>query len=64
MVQPKYMGGLGFRDIEIFNLALLAKQAWHILTRPESLCTQILKSVYFPSGDLLNATLGNNPSKT
>ena len=64
MVQPKYMGGLGFRDIEIFNLALLARQAWRLLINPNSLCAQILKAVYFPSGDLLRAQVGNNPSKT
>jgi hypothetical protein len=64
IVQPKYMGGLGFRDIEMFILALLARQAWRLLIRPQSICSQILKAVYFPSSELLNASIGNNPSKT
>ena len=64
ITQPKYMGGLGFRYLEIFNLALLAKQAWRMLIRPESLCFQVLKSVYFPCSDILNVSVGSNPSKT
>jgi hypothetical protein len=64
ITQPKYMGDLGFRYLEIFNLALLAKQAWRMLIRPESLCFQVLKSVYFPCSDICNVSIGSNPSKT
>ena len=63
MCSPKYAGGLGFRDIELFNLALLARQVWRLLQNPDSLSARILKAVYFPTSDLIEAPCGNHPSK-
>ena len=55
MCVPKNQGGMGFRDIHCFNLALLAKQAWRLLDNPDSLCASILRAKYYPDGDLMNA---------
>ena len=63
MIKPKFLGGLGFRDMEIFNLDLLARQAWRLLTEPSFLSARILKSVYFPKANFLDAELGSSPSR-
>ena len=63
MSRPRFMGGLGFRDLELFNLALLARQAWRVLQDPNTLSARILKSVYFPQSSILDASLGSHPSQ-
>ena len=49
--------------MEIFNLALLARQAWRLLTGELSLSARILKAVYFPEVSILEAELGSHPSQ-
>ncbi|XP_019189517.1 PREDICTED: uncharacterized protein LOC109183944 [Ipomoea nil] len=34
---PKKFGGMGFKDLRSFNVAMLGKQAWRLLTSPDSL---------------------------
>ena len=58
----KSKGGMGFRNMHDFNLALLSKQGWRLLCRPNTLVAQIYKARYFSRGSFLSLDLGNNPS--
>lgn len=62
MSLPKGQSGLGFRDTESFNEALLAKQFWRLLARPNSLVARIMKEKYYKNGDLMTAGVGEAPS--
>ena len=59
---PKINGGMGFRDFEKFNLAMLGKHGWRMLTQPNSLCARVLKGKYFPNTDFLQATIPRSSS--
>jgi ribonuclease HI len=62
MGRSKDVGGLGYRDLESFNMALLAKQGWRLIQNPDSLAATILKEKYYPNSTYMEASLGRNPS--
>jgi hypothetical protein len=64
LTQAKDEGGLGFRDLHSFNMAMLAKQGWPLIQNPSSLCARILKAKYFSNCNLLNAKMKDGCSYT
>lgn len=62
LTDSKFNGGMGFRNLRDFNIAMLGNQAWRLLTRPEKLLSRIFKARYYPSGSFLSAKLGSSPS--
>ena len=62
LCEPKHNGGMGFKKLKQFNLALLAKQGWRLQTNHNSLVYQVLKAKYFTRYDFIEASLRNNPS--
>ena len=61
---PKSQGGMGFKQLKQFNLALLAKQGWRLQVGSDSLMFWVFKAHYFPNCDFINAKVGCNPSFT
>ena len=59
---PKSAGGLGFREIEQFNDALLAKHTWRLLKNPESLLGQTLLNKYCRDDNILDVYAPNSAS--
>ncbi|CAL1410544.1 unnamed protein product [Linum trigynum] len=62
LICTKEQGGMGFRDLKGFNIALLARQLWHLHQRPESLVSRIMKAKYHKNVNILEARIGYRPS--
>jgi hypothetical protein len=55
LTMAKEKGGLGYKDLYTFNLAMSANQAWRLLTNPDSLCAHVMKARYFPDCSIFEA---------
>ena len=58
----KKEGGLGFRNLENFNRALLAKQSRRIIKQPDSLVARTLKDCYFKHSEFIDASYNSSDS--
>lgn len=59
---PKTERAVGFKYLEMFNKAVLVKQAWRLVAWPNSLCEQVLKGKYFHGTDFMSAMKRRNSS--
>ncbi|KAL5557835.1 hypothetical protein UlMin_034046 [Ulmus minor] len=55
-------GGMGFRDLRMFNKAILAKQAWRIHSHPTSLAARVLQGFYFHRSSFLQVKANSSSS--
>ncbi|KAH9686510.1 putative reverse transcriptase/RNA-dependent DNA polymerase [Citrus sinensis] len=60
LCKPKSVGGIGFKRIHDFNIAMLGKQCWKLMTHPHSLVARIFKARYYPRSSFTDATVGFN----
>lgn len=62
MCRSKKDGGIGFMDFDNFNQVLLVKQAWRLLSEPNSLICRIYKSRYYAKKNFMEAGSSYRPS--
>ncbi|KAL0295512.1 UNVERIFIED_CONTAM: hypothetical protein Sangu_2508300 [Sesamum angustifolium] len=60
----KLHGELGLHDLRAFNSAMLARQFWWLIVKPNSLVGKILRARNFSGSSILQAKLGSRPSFT
>lgn len=64
LTMKKEFGGLDFKHLHGFNLAMLGKQGWNFTTNHGAIVTQVFKAKYFLNYGFLDAHLSHNLSYT
>ena len=62
LTKDKGRGGMGFRDLQNFNKALLGKQLWRLVTCPNLLLSKVMKAKYFPDRSLFQCKVSPTAS--
>ena len=62
MCDPKFEGGMSFKDLALFNETLLAKKTWRLLHNKNSLFYRVFKSRFFPNCSIMDAKEGRGGS--
>jgi hypothetical protein len=62
LTRAKSEGGMGFRELSLFNMALLARQGWRLVQFPNSLVSRVLKAKYYQHQSFLDASIKGNVS--
>jgi hypothetical protein len=59
---PKHEGGLGFRRMHEFNLSLITKLGWKMITKTDCLWVKQLQNKYIKYGDFLSSPISSSAS--
>ena len=62
MSMKKEHGGIDFKQLHGFNLAMLGKQSWCLMSDQDTMVAKVFKAKYFPLVDFLETQLEHNPS--
>jgi len=55
-------GGMDFRHLYGFNLAMLGKQSWKLETNHDTIVWRVFKARYLSRANFVDAKSGHNPS--
>ena len=55
LCSSKSVRGMGFRNLQMFNDAMLGKQVWHLFHEKNSLVYKVFRAKYFQSNNVFDA---------